>query len=106
MLVRFKSDVGGFTMFGDVAVELLRMAGHSGTVPGAIPAAEVPRALSRLEAALAARPEPDQANPADEADDDGAAGEPPVSLHQRAYPMLEMLRAAAKDECGVMWDEP
>ena len=36
MLIRFDSDVGGFTMFGDVAVRLLKMMGHSGTVPGAL----------------------------------------------------------------------
>jgi hypothetical protein len=33
MLVTFDSNVGGFTMFGDVALKLLKMMGHSGTVP-------------------------------------------------------------------------
>lgn len=36
------------TMFGDVALTLLKMMGHSGTVPSAILAADVPAALSRL----------------------------------------------------------
>ena len=99
MLVRFKSDVGVFTSFGDVAVKLLRMAGHSGTVPGAIPAEEIPGALEKLEAALSAlAPEP-------QPDDDGAEREPPVSLRQRAFPMLEMLRAAVRENCGIMWDK-
>lgn len=103
MLVRFKSDVGGFTMFGDVAVKLLRMTGHSGTVPGAIPAADIPAALERLEKAMAVQPEskPEQAN-ADESPDKP----PPVSLSQRAFPMLELLRNAAREECGIMWDQP
>ena len=102
MLVRFKSDVGGFTSFGDVAVKLLRMAGHSGTVPGAIPADEVPQALARLEAALAGQPR--QAEPEPDADDD-EGNEPPVSLQQRAFPMLQLLRDARGEQCGIMWDE-
>lgn len=102
MLVRFKSDVGGFTSFGDVAVKLLRMAGHSGTVPGAIPADGVAEALRRLETAL----DEVAPAPAERADgDEGEEGERPVTLRQRAYPMLDMLRRAAAEECGVMWDK-
>lgn len=103
MLVRFKSDVGGFTMFGDVAVKLLRITGHSGTVPGAIPAADIPAALARLEAAMSAQPESEPG-----ADDAQASPDapPPVSLSQRAFPMLEMLRGAVREKCGIMWDQP
>lgn len=112
MLVRFKSDVGGFTSFGDVAVKLLRMTGHSGTVPGAIPAEDIPRALSKLEEALAAEAQnqaPDQEQASSEAAHGGARDgdadrEPPVSLNQRAFPLLELLRDAVREECGIMWD--
>ena len=83
MLVRFKSEVGGFTMFGDVAVKLLRIAGHSGTVPGAIPADEIPAALARLEAAMAGQP-----GPQPEAEGEDKDKEPPVSLRMRAVPLL------------------
>jgi len=100
MLVRFKSDVGGFTMFGDVAVRLLRMTGHSGSVPGAIPAEDVAVALASLEGALATA----QAPPPDEGRDKESDREPPVTLAQRAWPLLEMLRNAQREECGVMWD--
>jgi hypothetical protein len=58
MLVRFDSSVGTFTTFGDVAVQLLRMMGHSGTVPSALIAAANPAALARLKSAVAAAPEP------------------------------------------------
>jgi hypothetical protein len=38
MLITFScSAYADITMFGDVAVRLLRLTGHSGTVPGAIP---------------------------------------------------------------------
>jgi hypothetical protein len=103
MLVRFKSDVGGFTMFGDIAVKLLRMSGHSGTVPGAIPAADIPAALARLEQAMAIQPaDPDGVAHGDDAPDTP----PPVSLRQRAFPLLELLRDAVKEQCGIMWDQP
>ena len=39
MLVAFKSDAyADIIMFGDVAQQLLKMMGHSGTVPSAIQA--------------------------------------------------------------------
>jgi hypothetical protein len=46
------------TMFGDVAVAMLKMMGHSGTVPGAIRTEDVPAALSRLTAAVNAGKSP------------------------------------------------
>jgi len=42
------------TPFGDVAVTLIKMMGHSGTVPSALLAEDVPAALARLKAAVAA----------------------------------------------------
>jgi len=44
MLVTFTTKAyADITMFGDVAVAMLKMMGHSTTVPGAIVAEEVPR---------------------------------------------------------------
>ena len=101
MLVTFSCPVyANITMFGDVAVRLLKMMGHSGTVPGALLAEDVPAALARLETAVAADeqlPEPEE--PAEEEDD-----EPAVSLSHRALPVIELLKAAAKAKCDVMWD--
>ena len=49
MIVTFSTDAfGDMTMFGDVAVSLLKKMGHSGTVPGAIMADDVPAALVKL----------------------------------------------------------
>ena len=39
MLIKFDSKVGTLTMFGEPALQLIRMMGHSGTVPSAILAA-------------------------------------------------------------------
>jgi hypothetical protein len=56
MLVTFTTKAyADITMFGDVAIAMLKMMGHSGTVPGAIRAEEVPKALSRLTAAIDAK---------------------------------------------------
>jgi len=100
MLVRFDSQAGRFSMFGDVAVTLLKMMGHSGTVPGAILAKDIPPALEKLKAAVAAAPEPAPR----QAGDDGEEKEPPVSLRQRAFPLIELLERAARTDCDVLWD--
>ena len=98
MLVNFDSNVGGFTMFGEPAVKLLKMMGHSGTVPSAILAQDIPAALERLKAALAAhRSAPAEEN-ADEKDK-----QPKVSLEQRAFPLIDLLTRAAARGCDVMW---
>jgi hypothetical protein len=103
MLVTFSCPAyADITMFGNVAVHLIKMMGHSGTVPSAILAADVPAALERLEAAVKMQGHlPEPAASAGEKDDDKEAA---VSLAHRALPLRELLRAAAKAECNVMWD--
>ncbi len=97
MLVTFTTKAyADITMFGDVAIAMLKMMGHSGAVPGAIRAEDVPAALSRLTAAIDAKiPLPLHV--------DKDADEPTVSTTHRAMPLLELLAAAARDGCGVMW---
>lgn len=92
-------------MFGDVAVHLLKMMGHSGTVPSAILAADIPAAIERLEKALE-NPPPLPAKPKAEGEKREADdGEPRVSLPQRAYPLLQLLRNAAAQKVDVMWEQ-
>ena len=52
MIVKFSTSIGQLTMHGDAAVALLKGMGHSGTVPGAILAADLPDALARLQRML------------------------------------------------------
>lgn len=97
MLVTFSTDAyADITMFGDIALTMLEMMGHSKFVPGAILAADVPIALSRLKAAIDAV----KASPPTEDDDED---EPVVSIADRALPLINLLTAAAKAECDVMW---
>ena len=106
MLVTFRSKAwGNVTMFGDVAQTLLKMMGHTGTVPSALLARDIPGALARLRQGLdAAGPGEAGKQPA-RADADDEDAPPPVGIRLRAYPLIEMLSAAARQECDVMWDK-
>lgn len=93
-------------MFGDVAVTLLKMAGHSGTVPSAMLAGDIPAALARLETGLAASELEEEGKPsARPAAAEDANAPPPVGLRLRAYPLVQLLTAAARQGRDVMWEE-
>jgi hypothetical protein len=104
MLVTFRTKAyANITMFGDVAKQLLELMGHSGTIPSAINAEDVPAALARLETAIAQRQAAGAAERVDDRADD--YDEPrKVTLAHRALPLLELLRAAAAKKADVMWD--
>ena len=104
MLVKFQTkSQATITMFGDVAVMRMKLMGHSGTVPSALLAEDVPGALARLKAAVA-----EHANePLDSqggSSRDGDEGQS-VSLAHRALPLIEMLTAAAAAGENLMWDK-
>jgi hypothetical protein len=102
MLVTFSCPVyADITMFGDVAVHLLKLMGHSGTVPSALLAEDVQPALERLKAGVKA----EAALPGDEEAQQQDDDEPVVSLSHRALPLIELLTAAAQANCNVMWDK-
>ena len=107
MIVRFSTRLGAFTMHGDAAVTLLRALGHSGTVPGAILAAELPAALAQLRAALAAQMDespPTERDAWDDVSQDEEKRAPPIALRTRAVPLLEMIETAIAQEthgCGA-----
>ena len=103
MLVTFKTEAyADITMFGDIALAMLKMMGHSATVPGAILAEDVPEALRRLTAAIKAQAINVQKNAPLIEDND--ADEPQVTLSTRAFPLINLLTAAAKDNAYVMWE--
>lgn len=104
MLITFRTDAyANITMLGDVALTMIRMMGHREVVPGAILAADIPEALNNLKRALDEQPIPaDTDNEMLEGQEDEDQN---VSLANRAYPLLELLAAAAKDECDLMWDK-
>ncbi|WP_127474796.1 DUF1840 domain-containing protein [Sulfurivermis fontis] len=103
MLVTFHSRAyADITLFGDVAKTLLKMMGHSGTVPGALLAEDIPAALTRLRAALAAKQQAHDEDKGDEEEDEEKEAKPPLDV--RALPLVELLEASARRGCDVMWD--
>ena len=99
MLVTFTTDAyANTTMFGENALAMLKMMGHSSTVPGAIRAEDVPQALSRLKAAVESGTElPPAVN--------RNAEEPEVSVGHRGLPLIYLLSAAVRAKSFVTWDE-
>lgn len=96
MLVTFTTDAyADITMFGNDALTLLKMMGHSGTVPSAILAADIPDALKKLTAALSTNQFDPPTMDAD--------NEPVVSLHNRGLPLINLLTAAVKTNSDVLW---
>ncbi len=105
MIVRFSTRLGALTMHGDAAVSLLKAMGHSGTVPGAILAADLPAALASLRKALEQQarvpPPPEPATPDDDAERER---EPPVSMRMRALPLIDMIETAIARDSDLMWE--
>lgn len=91
-------------MTRDVAVTLLKMMGHSGTVPSAIRAADIEAALIHLNQGLAAAEPADAQNKTPQRNVDKDEPEP-VSLKLRAFPLVQMLTAATAQDCDVTWEE-
>lgn len=107
MIVRFSTQFGQLTMLGEAAVALLKGMGHSGTVPGAILAADLPGALASLRhmlevsGATTGMPPP---APAVDEDEDERERERVVTLRMRAVPLVEMIQTAIARESGLMWE--
>jgi hypothetical protein len=97
MIVTFTTKAyADIIMFGDIAIALIKMMGHSGTVPSAILADDVPHALSQLKQSLSISIE-------DKTDDETEEGEPVVSFHQRALPLIALMEAAIKQHEDMSW---
>lgn len=107
MIYRFRSSAtGDVVMLGPNGDELLRILGREPAARGIIELADMPRALQALQAAVAAAEAP-PADAGDDAGDGGGAAEGQatrgVSLRQRIWPMLEMLRRAHAADAAVVW---
>jgi hypothetical protein len=86
-------------MFEKDARALIHMMGHSGTIPSAIRGEDTADALQQLETALNTQTATSTAD--NKADDDEGVK---VSANVRAYPLLQLLKAAASKQKMVMWE--
>ena len=101
MIYKFKSKAtGDLVMLGPSGDQMLQIIGKSAAPKGIIESGAMPAAIAALEKAVA--------------DDEAervraeAEGAPPrrdgtVSLKQRAWPLIEMLRRAHSAEQDIVW---
>ena len=95
MIYKFKSPAtGDLIMLGPQGDQLLRLLGREPAPRGIVEPADMAAALAALQAAIAAD---DTSAAAD------AEGRPAVTLRQRMWPMVEMLRRAQAADAAVVW---
>ncbi len=106
MLYKFKSRASsGFMMLELHARQLLEIIGKAPERKGIVTLEQMPGAIAALEAALAR-----EGHNAHNNDDfaveghDEAAEKQHVSLHQRAAPLLHMLKESLAERKDVMWE--
>jgi hypothetical protein len=105
MIVKFSTRAGALTMHGDAAVALIKAMGHSGTVPSAILAADLPEALASLRRVLEEQAHaPPPPPPPEGVEDDEREREPPVTLRMRALPLIDMIETAIARGSDLMWE--
>ena len=106
MLITFKSKAAAdIIMYKTHAKRILTLLGKE-IDRGVITAEETAQAIARLEAEIAESKNQDADNAVAAADHDGddeRQREQGVSFATRAYPVLEMLRAAHREQQFVMW---
>lgn len=105
MTYLFKSKaVGDVLMLGASGDQLLRIMGKEPAAQGIIEPAAMPAAIEAIEAAVAQdEARQAQAHEADAEPGDTAAEEAAVTLRQRAWPFLEMLKSAHAATNEIVW---
>lgn len=105
MLYKFKSKAtGDLIMLEPNGRRVLEIIGKDAGAKGIILAADMPAAISALEAAIASEEADRKAVPEDAADaQPGAARTDAVSLRQRVVPFLDMLRRAQGAGHEIVW---
>jgi hypothetical protein len=107
-LVVFRSKAAGeIFMFAETARRIFEIIGKTDAARGVITAEQVPDALQRLSAAVDEEKEQLKAA-AEQSHDADRRGDPTtvaqaITLGQRAFPLLEMLRAAQKKRVDITW---
>ena len=105
MIYKFKSKAAGdVIMMGPNGDQVLRLIGKAPGATGIIEPAQMPGAISALEAAIA---QDDAARKAAE-QEAAAAGKklPPadgVGLRQRAWPLVEMMKRSMTENADIVW---
>jgi hypothetical protein len=109
MLIKFSTRFGQLVMQGEPALALVRLGGHSGTVPSAVLVADLPGFLAKLRAGLESQgdqlsPPPPAKEPGADEDDAEEPRERPVKLRVRAVPLLDMIETAIRQPSDLLWE--
>ncbi len=104
MLYKFKSkDAADVIMLGPNGDQVLRLLGREPSPRGIIEPADMPAAIATLERAVT-DDEADSQRRRDEAEDAGeAAPQAAVTLRQRVWPLIEMMRQCHRDGQPIVW---
>lgn len=106
MIYKFKSRVAGdVIMMSPAADEVLRTIGKPVAAQGIIEVAAMPAAIAAIESAVAA----DDALREQAAADAATSGrklaprDGVVTLRQRAWPLVEMMKRSAAEQADIVW---
>jgi hypothetical protein len=105
-MYRFKSKADGdVIMLAANGDQLLRLIGKDPSPQGIVEVADLPAAIAAIEAAVAASEAALKVARQEAAGDDpqGAPKHEVVSLRQRAWPLLEMLKRSLAERVVIVW---
>jgi len=103
MIYRFKSKSDAdLIMMGPAGDSVLRVIGREPSAQGIIEAAALPAAIAAIEKAIAAEEAARKATGHDEPGDGVGSGDK-ISLRQRAWPLVEMMRRSQRDGADIVW---
>lgn len=110
MIIKFSTHNGQLLMQGEPAVRLVKLGGHSGTVPSAILAADLPAFAAKLRSGLEQHgdelsPAPPAAAAGRAEDEDDEPRERPIKLRLRAVPLLDMVDTAIRQKSDLLWEK-
>jgi len=99
----FKSKADAdLIMMSSVGDQLLRIVGREPAPKGIIELAAIPAAMRAIELAIAAEDESAR-HAKDSNDDDDSTVGVRIGLHQRAWPMLEMMKRSLAERSDIIW---
>ncbi len=102
MIYKFKSKAAGdVIMLGANGDQALRIIGKPPAATGIIEAAAMPAAMAALEQAIAAEEAARSEAPAAEPKAQPAADR--ISLRQRAWPLVEMMKRSHAEGADIVW---
>ena len=106
MIYKFKSKAAGdVIMMGPSGDQVLRLIGKEPSATGIIEVAQMPDALAALEQAVASEDAARQQAELEASDSKtgGSAARDHVSIRQRVWPLVEMLRRSHAEGADIVW---